>query len=47
MYCIGGLGIGLSVVKRLVELHDGTVSARSDGPDKGSEFTVELPLIHS
>jgi len=40
----GGLGIGLSVVRRLVELHRGTVEARSEGPGKGSEFIVRLPL---
>jgi len=40
----GGLGIGLNVVRRLVELHGGTVSAKSDGPGKGSAFTIELPL---
>lgn len=38
-----GLGIGLSLVRRLVEMHDGTVEARSDGPAKGSEFIVTLP----
>jgi signal transduction histidine kinase len=41
----GGLGIGLTLVKRLVELHDGRVEARSDGPGKGSEFVVRLPIL--
>jgi signal transduction histidine kinase len=40
----GGLGLGLALVKELVELHGGTVEARSDGPDAGAEFVVCLPL---
>jgi two-component system CheB/CheR fusion protein len=38
----GGLGIGLTIVRRLVELHGGRVTARSDGPGRGSELVVEL-----
>ncbi|MEO7337810.1 MAG: ATP-binding protein, partial [Caldimonas sp.] len=43
----GGLGIGLSIVRRLVELHGGSVSARSAGPGKGSRFEVRLPLVEA
>lgn len=42
----GGLGIGLTLVKRLVALHGGEVAAFSDGPDRGSRFVVRLPLLH-
>jgi PAS domain S-box-containing protein len=40
----GGLGIGLSLVRALVEMHGGKVEARSEGPGRGSEFIVQLPL---
>lgn len=40
----GGMGVGLTLVKSLVELHQGTIEAASEGKDRGSEFTVRLPL---
>ena len=40
----GGLGIGLALSRGLVQLHGGTLQARSDGPGQGSEFTLNLPL---
>ena len=44
-HAYGGLGIGLSIARSLVELHGGTIEAKSDGPGKGSEFTVRLPVL--
>src|SRR6185436_9826304 len=40
----GGLGIGLTLVRSLVDLHGGSVEAKSDGPGRGSEFIVTLPI---
>jgi CheY-like chemotaxis protein len=41
----GGMGIGLTLVKQLIELHGGTVEARSAGPGQGSEFVIKLPAL--
>jgi signal transduction histidine kinase/ActR/RegA family two-component response regulator len=43
----GGLGLGLAIVRQIVELHEGTVRADSSGPGKGSTFTVCLPILTS
>ncbi len=42
----GGLGIGLTLVQQLVELHNGSITAHSEGPGKGSRFVVRLPIHH-
>jgi signal transduction histidine kinase len=44
---VGGLGLGLTLVRRLVELHEGRIEASSDGPGRGSTFTVWLPVLTS
>lgn len=43
----GGLGIGLTLVKRLVSMHEGTIEARSAGAGQGSEFVVRLPVVET
>src|SRR5690606_28397769 len=40
----GGLGLGLTIVRKIAELHGGCVEVKSDGPGKGAEFIVRLPL---
>ena len=42
----GGLGVGLALARRIAELHGGSLAARSEGPGRGSEFTLHLPLAH-
>jgi signal transduction histidine kinase len=43
----GGLGLGLAIARHLVELHGGTISANSPGPEKGSKFTIALPATQT
>jgi signal transduction histidine kinase len=40
-----GLGLGLAIARRLVELHGGTIEAKSEGPGRGAEFVIHLPVV--
>jgi CheY-like chemotaxis protein len=42
----GGLGVGLTIVRRLIEMHGGTITATSAGANRGATFEIRLPLIH-
>ena len=42
---LGGLGMGLTLVRRIVEMHDGRVAAHSEGPDRGTRFVIRLPIV--
>jgi len=44
---VEGLGIGLTLVRNLVAQHGGQITARSDGPGRGSTFVIELPLVET
>ncbi len=43
----GGLGIGLALSKKLIELHGGSIAVSSEGPGRGSEFAIRIPLLHA
>src|SRR5690606_20328462 len=43
----GGLGVGLALARRLVELHDGEIDLRSDGPGRGTEVVIRLPVLEA
>jgi len=43
----GGLGIGLTLVRELVTMHQGSISVTSEGPGKGSEFVVRIPIAEN